>query len=155
MQLLHYILKCNHLEWRWLFGPFMYILIQTVCFLSTLLASLIRNYFPKRPSVAPLHTLSKLYDVPVGFDPPPYFETVYCFICGRRRMSVAGYRMICLVLSRKCSIVMQIDIWFSFRSRALQINNHLKQVWNLDDHRHLNHMPKLSSLLPCTMNVKA
>ena len=28
------------------------------------------NYFPKRPSGAPLHTLSKLYDVPVGFDPP-------------------------------------------------------------------------------------
>ena len=24
-------------------------------------------YFPKRPSGAPLHTLSKLYDVPVGF----------------------------------------------------------------------------------------
>ena len=34
-----------------------------------------RNYFPKRPSGAPLHTLSKLYDVPVGFvTPPPYFE---------------------------------------------------------------------------------
>ena len=33
-----------------------------------------RNYFPKRPSGAPLHTLSKLYDVPVDFVPPPYFE---------------------------------------------------------------------------------
>ena len=32
-----------------------------------------RNYFPKRPSGAPLHTLSKLYDVPVGFVPPPLF----------------------------------------------------------------------------------
>ena len=31
-----------------------------------------RNYFPKRPSGAPLHTLSKLYDVPVGFVPPPH-----------------------------------------------------------------------------------
>ena len=30
-----------------------------------------RNYFPKRPSGAPLHSLSKLYDVPVGFEPPP------------------------------------------------------------------------------------
>ena len=30
-----------------------------------------RNYFPKRPSGAPLHTLSKLYDVPVGFVTPP------------------------------------------------------------------------------------
>ena len=26
-----------------------------------------RNYFPKRPSGAPLQTLSKFYDVPVGF----------------------------------------------------------------------------------------
>ena len=30
-----------------------------------------RNYFPKRPPGAPLHTLSKLYDVPVGFVTPP------------------------------------------------------------------------------------
>ena len=32
-----------------------------------------RNYFPKRPSGASLHTLSKLYDVPVGFVTPPPF----------------------------------------------------------------------------------
>ena len=32
---------------------------------------IIFNYFPKRPSGAPLHTLSKLYDVPVGFVTPP------------------------------------------------------------------------------------
>ena len=56
-----------------------------------------RNCFPKRPSGAPLHTLSKLYDVPVGFV-PPYFGAVYCFICGRRRVFVARYRMIGLVL---------------------------------------------------------
>ena len=49
-----------------------------------------RNYFPKRPLGAPLHTLSKLYEVPVGFvTPPPFFEVVYCFICGRRRVVVA------------------------------------------------------------------
>ena len=30
-----------------------------------------RKYFPKRASGAPLHTLSKLYDVPVGFVTPP------------------------------------------------------------------------------------
>ena len=30
VQLLHYILKCIHLEWRWLLGPFRYMLIQTV-----------------------------------------------------------------------------------------------------------------------------
>ena len=58
---------------------------------------LIRNYFPKRPYGAPLHTLSKLYDVPVGFV-TPYLEAVYCFICGRQRVAVARYWMICLVL---------------------------------------------------------
>ena len=43
--------------------------------------------------------LSKLYDVPVGFvTPTSYFETVYCFICGRQRVAVARYRMICLVI---------------------------------------------------------
>ena len=30
VQLLHYILKCIQLEWRWLFGPYRYMLIQTV-----------------------------------------------------------------------------------------------------------------------------
>ena len=58
-----------------------------------------RNYFPKRLSGAPLHTLSKSYDVPVGFvPPPPYFEAEYCLFCGRRRVAVARYRMICLVI---------------------------------------------------------
>ena len=71
--------------------------------MSKLLASLMRNYFPKRPSGAPLHTLSKLYDVPVGFKPPPrYFEAEYCLFCGRRRVAVARYRMICLVLIHVC-----------------------------------------------------
>ena len=53
-------------------------------FLSKLLASLMRDYFSKRTSGAPLHTLSKSYDVPVGVLSPS-FEAVYCYICGRRR----------------------------------------------------------------------
>ena len=44
--------------------------LMTLGFLSTSLASLMRNYFPKLTSGAPLHTLSKLYDVPVGFVSP-------------------------------------------------------------------------------------
>ena len=57
-----------------------------------------RNYFPKRPSGAPLHTLSKLYDVPVGFvPPPPILRLNNCLFCGRRRVAVARCRMICLV----------------------------------------------------------
>ena len=32
-------------------------------------------------------------------NPPPYFEAEYCLFCSRRRVAVARYRMICLVLS--------------------------------------------------------
>ena len=33
--------------------------------------------------------------------PPPYFEAEYCLFCGRRRVAVARYRMICLVHAQK------------------------------------------------------
>ena len=112
--------------------------------LSKLLASLIRNFFPKRPSGAPRHTSSNLYDDPVSFVSPslfwgctllylwspkggccsisddlsfswlnyiyiyiwcsryfcipPSFETVNCYMCGRWKVTVARYRIICLVL---------------------------------------------------------
>ena len=52
------------------FASKMLFTIDTVWTLSKLLASLIRNNFPKRPSDASLHTLSKLYNVPVGFVTP-------------------------------------------------------------------------------------
>ena len=55
------------------------------------------NTFPKLPSGAPLHTLSKLYDVPLVLYNPS-FEAVPCFVCGRRRMAVIQHQMICLVL---------------------------------------------------------
>ena len=59
-----------------------------------------RNYFPKRPSGASLHTFVKIIWCSLWFcNPPPYFEAVHCFICGRRMEVVARYRMICLVLS--------------------------------------------------------
>ena len=29
--------------------------------------------------------------------PPPHFEAEYCLFCGRRRVAVARYRIICLV----------------------------------------------------------
>ena len=34
----------------------------------------------------------------VLYPPPPYLEAEYCLFCGRRRVAVARYRMICLVL---------------------------------------------------------
>ena len=44
---------------------------QLLGLLSKLLPSLMGNYIPKRPSGPPLHTLSILFDVPVGFIAPP------------------------------------------------------------------------------------
>ena len=72
--------------------------MTNVSFVVKIITSLMRNYFPKRTSGAPLHTLSKLYDVPDGFVSSLFLEVVYCYICGRRRVAVARYRMICLVL---------------------------------------------------------
>ena len=86
--LLHYILKCNY------FG----LTTVSVFFFWSKLSFLMRNYFPKRTSGESLLTLSKLYDIPVGFVTPlPSFEAMYCYICGRGRVAVARYRMICLV----------------------------------------------------------
>ena len=48
--------------------------------LFKLLASLMRNYFPKRQSRALLHTLSKLYDVPVGFVSPLFSRCVLLYL---------------------------------------------------------------------------
>ena len=58
------------------------------------------NNFPKRPSGALLHTLSKLYDVPLGFVPLS-IEVMYCFICGHRSVAAFQYRMICLLFMLK------------------------------------------------------
>ena len=72
-----------------------------------------------------LHTLSKLYDVPVGFvTPHPYFKAVYCFICGRRRVAVARYRMICLVL------VEEVEFLLPFKFRQISFSG-LGEVENV------------------------
>ena len=41
---------------------------------------------------------------------PPSFEAGYCYICGRRRVAVARYRMICLALLYQCRICMVADL---------------------------------------------
>ena len=51
-----------------------------------------------RSSVAQLHTLSKLCDVPFGFVPPPLLMLYIALFNGRRKMDVFRYRMICLDL---------------------------------------------------------
>ena len=48
--------------------------------LYKLLASLMKDYFPERSSCAPLHTLSKLYDFPVGFVHPLFWGCVWLYL---------------------------------------------------------------------------
>ena len=55
------------------------------------------------------HITIQLYDVPVGFVTPLYFEAEYCLFCGRRKVAVARYRMICLVLGLLSVIEVKCD----------------------------------------------
>ena len=57
-----------------------------------------RNYSPKRPSDAPLHTLSKLYDVPVSFVAPPPLLRLCIALFAVAEGWLLRARMICLVL---------------------------------------------------------
>ena len=62
-----------------------------------LLASPMRNNFPKQPFSVPLYTLSKLYDVPVGFffgPPPPIRGSILLYL--RSPKGGCRYPMICL-----------------------------------------------------------
>ena len=43
-----------------------------------------RSHFPKRRSSAPLHTLSKLYDVPVGFVSPTILRLCIAYLPSRK-----------------------------------------------------------------------
>ena len=63
----------------------------------------LRNYFPKRPSGALLHTLSKLYDVPVGFvTPPPFWGWVLLIL----RSPKGGCCSISVDLSCSCKFTL-------------------------------------------------
>ena len=86
VQLLHYISTSflNDVTY-WSFKiPYMLMLLKIPNVrgggLSKLLASLMRNYFPKLPSGAPLHTSSKLYDSPVGFVAPFIWGIVLLYL---------------------------------------------------------------------------
>ena len=106
VQLLHYILKCIHLEWRWLFGPFTYMLVQTVWFILKIISIPYEEWFSGTTVGCTATYFVKIIWWSRWFCNTPFFEAVYCFICGRRRVAVARYRMICLVLlhsnRRKC-----------------------------------------------------
>ena len=58
--------------------------------------------------------------------PPLYFKAVGCFICGRRRVDISRYRMICLVLSYLFEIWL-IDIWYTEHLGSVCKN---KDMWN-------------------------
>ena len=89
--------------------------------MSKLLASLMRNYFPKRSSSAPLHTLSKLYDVSLCFVTTPLLRLCTCI--SSFAVAVARYRMICLVLHRSFSFHACDSISFSNRDTS-------RNAWN-------------------------
>ena len=65
--------------------------------LSKLFASLMRNYYPKRPSSASLYTSSYLYDVPISFVAPLILGSELRYLWSQR-VAVARFRMICLVI---------------------------------------------------------
>ena len=99
VQLLHYILKCIHLEWRWLFGPFRYMLIQTVWLIVQIISIPDEELFSETAVGCTVSYFVQNYMMfLLVLTPPPYFEADYCLFCGRRRVAVARYRMICLVL---------------------------------------------------------
>ena len=66
--------------------------------LSKLLASLMRNYFPKCLYGVPLQNLSKFYDVPLT----PLVQVPW-FICDHCRVAATQHRVICLVLPCTCT----------------------------------------------------
>ena len=76
---------------------------------SKLLASLVRNNFPKRQSGELLENLLNFYDVPFGFVTPS-IEQGSWLICDRRWMAVTRYRVIRLVL---ITFHKFLDVFFS------------------------------------------
>ena len=67
-------------------------------------------------------TLSKIYDVSIGFDPPPSFEAVYWFICGRLRVAVSRHRMIFLDDMRKQVIGIRTCMGIASQPRCINIH---------------------------------
>ena len=55
--------------------------------------------------------------------PTPYFEAEYCLFCGRRRVAVAGYQMICLVL-----VTRQLDGLIDSQDRQINILKQRRKV---------------------------
>ena len=125
VQLLHYILKCIHLELHHLFGPFRCMFKQTVWLISKLLASLMRNYYPKRSSGEPLHIMSKLYDVPVGLVTP-------LLIWGCVLLSLRSPKGGCCSISDdlSCVYINILRIWNS-RWKKMILKAKWQQVYNI------------------------
>ena len=83
MQLLHYILKCNY------FG------MTTVSFFVKIISIPDEELFSETYVRCTAFSLSKCS---LWFcNPPSLLRQWICYICGRRRVAVARYRMICLV----------------------------------------------------------
>ena len=56
---------------------------------------------------------------------------MYCFICGRRRVAVARYRMICLIYSSKQSTILR-------SAHAASATGVARKIGDVHSHRHLS-----------------
>ena len=65
----------------------------------------------------------------------PYFEAEYCLFCGRRRVTVARYRMICLVLNRfrilHTAIVPAKDWLYARHTTKLKLAHYIARLWTV------------------------
>ena len=74
----------------------------------------------------------KINDVHVDFVTPiPYFEAVYCFTCGRRRVAVARYRMICLVFLKFATLPYLLGLKYKYSIEYFNLIVPFSLNWNL------------------------
>ena len=88
------------------------------------------NYFPKRPSGAPLHTLSKLYDVTVGFVAPLLiWDSVLLYL----RSPKGGFCSISDDLSCSCPVHLWDCLleWYTFDIHIKIGKTNKPYVWKL------------------------
>ena len=132
VQLLHYILKCNY------FG------MTTVSFLSKCISIPDEDLYVRRVHRFILCLNYMMFPLVLY---PPSFEAVYCYICGRRMVAVARYR-ICLVpvaLLKSTNSVVQEKFVLSHR-RARCKTFVARTCTDLDSTNTLQHVSMVADL---------
>ena len=95
-------------------------LIQTVWFIVYILASLMRNFSRKVRRVHRFILCQDYMMFPMVLYHTFSFDVVYCFIFNRRRVAVAWYWMVCLVLVWWTpSKILWFQLWNRFGARMI------------------------------------